>query len=61
MIGLDDAVRSEILFDPQTAGGFLAALAPDDARLALSALKSSGVAAVQIGTIEDASLHITLR
>ena len=60
LVGFDDSVRSEILFDPQTAGGFLAALAPEDAKSALAQLASSGIPAVRIGTMEDAPPQITL-
>ena len=60
LIGFDNTSRSEILFDPQTAGGFLAALAPEDAKSALSQLASSGIPAVRIGTIEDTPPQITL-
>lgn len=59
--GLDGAAQSEILFDPQTAGGFLAALAPGDAKIALARLREAGVAAAQIGVIEDSPPRITVR
>lgn len=46
-----DPARSAILHDPQTAGGLLAALAPDEADEILSALREAGVPAVDIGVI----------
>ncbi len=38
-----------ILFDPQTAGGLLAAVAPDSANALLQALRDAGVPATEIG------------
>jgi selenide, water dikinase len=38
-----------ILFDPQTAGGLLIAVAPDDAKALVSALNQAGVSAAVIG------------
>ena len=61
LVGFDNTAHSEVLFDPQTAGGFLAALAPEDTRSALAQMASSGIPAVQIGTIEEAPAQITLR
>ncbi|MFX0542413.1 selenide, water dikinase SelD [Roseovarius sp. S4756] len=58
--GLGDGPASEILFDPQTAGGFLAALAPDEAHTALSQLHSMGALATDIGFITDSPPGITL-
>ncbi|MDO5756470.1 MAG: selenide, water dikinase SelD [Rhodobacterales bacterium] len=59
ILHLHDTARSEILFDPQTAGGFLAALAPDDAARALAELHDKGIKAVQIGELLDAPPRIT--
>ncbi|WP_324752976.1 selenide, water dikinase SelD [Roseovarius sp. Pro17] len=59
--GLGNDAQSEILFDPQTAGGFLAALAPKDAESALAHLSEIGIPATEIGTIDDAPSRITLR
>ncbi len=42
-----------LLFDPQTSGGLLAALAPDEAQDALNALCSAGVEATIIGRVSD--------
>ena len=50
-----------ILFDPQTAGGLLAAVAPESAGELLDALHSSGVPAHEIGEITalaDARVHV---
>ena len=51
----------EILHDPQTAGGFLAAVPPDDAMSILAELRSAGGAAARIGEIEDGPPVIRLR
>ncbi|MFD0859581.1 selenide, water dikinase SelD [Roseovarius aquimarinus] len=58
---LDDAPRSEILFDPQTAGGFLAALAPEDAPNVLAALEAAGVQAADIGRMTPSEAGIRFR
>ena len=54
MVTYDDAVPHEwrtILFDPQTAGGLLAAVAPDAAADLVEALESAGVPAKEIGHV----------
>lgn len=50
----------EVLHDPQTSGGLLLALSPDEAAAALSELGSAGVAAVQIGWVSDGPPRIVL-
>jgi selenide,water dikinase len=40
-----------LLYDPQTAGGLLLSVAPDDAAKLISALHSAGVNAVEIGEV----------
>jgi selenide,water dikinase len=50
----DDSVAPEyqdLLFDPQTSGGLLVAIAPNSVAGALAALKNRGVAAQHIGTV----------
>jgi selenide,water dikinase len=51
--GLDDA-RRELLFDPQTSGGLLAALPADRAAGYLAALAASGHRAAEVGEVIDA-------
>ena len=50
-----------LLVDPQTAGGFLAALPPDSAAEALRALRAAGVDAVEIGSCQAGPARITIR
>jgi selenide,water dikinase len=42
-------VETDLLFDPQTSGGLLAALAPEDADAALADLRSEGIDAFVVG------------
>jgi selenide,water dikinase len=48
-------LAAELLFDPQTSGGLLMALAPAEAQKAMLALGESGVAAVIIGEVLPAA------
>jgi selenide,water dikinase len=40
-----------LLFDPQTSGGLLVAVAPDEAEHARQALRAAGVAAAHLGEV----------
>jgi selenide,water dikinase len=54
VVGYGDGISDEmktILFDPQTAGGLLISVAPDDATELTRALKAAGVPAVEIGEV----------
>ena len=44
-----EGARGALLFDPQTAGGFLAALAEEDVKKTLQDIEKAGCHAVQIG------------
>ncbi len=56
--GLIAGPHFDLLFDPQTAGGLLAAIAPDQAEAVLDALVKAGYDAAIVGQIND-SLAIT--
>ena len=45
--------RRDLLFDPQTAGGLLAVVYPDEADRVLSQLREAGYAAARIGEMTD--------
>lgn len=60
-ISLPDAPEAELLFDPQTAGGLLAAIAPEEAAVALAKLRSAGFAAARIGQLVDGPPLIKVR
>ena len=47
-----DARRVQLLYDPQTSGGLLTAVAPSGAGEALQVLRESGVSAQVIGSVE---------
>ena len=54
MVGYENAIGEEMktmLFDPQTAGGLLIAVAAEDATELTRALDAAGVAAVEIGEV----------
>ena len=54
VVDYDDGIPEElktIMFDPQTAGGLLLSVARKDAGPLLAALKTGGVAAVEIGEV----------
>ncbi len=50
---LEDRAELELLFDPQTAGGFLVALPAERAEAALEAWRAEGVPAVAVGRIVE--------
>nr|WP_099824119.1 selenide, water dikinase SelD [Oceaniglobus indicus] len=60
-MALPDTPEADLLFDPQTAGGLLAAVAPDAARETLAALQKAGYAAGVIGTLHAGAPFITVR
>jgi selenide,water dikinase len=49
----EDSPRAALLFDPQTAGGLLAALPPERAKTVLEILAAEGCSAARIGTVTD--------
>ena len=58
VVGYEDGVSEEmktILFDPQTAGGLLISVAPEDAAELTRALAAAGVAAAEIGEVLSAT------
>jgi selenide,water dikinase len=59
-----DPRRVQMMFDPQTSGGLLAAVAGPTLRQALAALSDAGVAAWHVGSVEamsGLSFAVTLR
>lgn len=58
---IDGAEPPEWLFDPQTAGGLLAAVPSDKAGPCLDALRAAGIDAVEIGEVTDDSARLLLR
>jgi selenide, water dikinase len=57
----EDTPLTALLFDPQTAGGLLAAVPPDNANTILEALESEGYRAARIGTVTDGPPLIATR
>ena len=54
VVGYEQAIREELktlLFDPQTAGGLLISVGPEDASELLRSLNAAGVPAVEIGEV----------
>jgi selenide,water dikinase len=59
--GLRATARAGLLFDPQTAGGLLAAVPASESARLLAALAAAGETAAIIGRIEDGDPEIRLR
>lgn len=58
--GLAQDPLTELLFDPQTAGGLMAAVAPNAAQSVLARLRALGFPAAQIGTVTENVGQITV-
>jgi selenide,water dikinase len=56
-VGLDK-IRREILFDPQTSGGLLLAVPPENAPTLLAALLASGHQAADVGEVLEGAARI---
>jgi selenide,water dikinase len=52
--------RIDLLSDPQTAGGLIAAVPPDQAEVLLAALKAAGHEAAIVGTVTAGQPHLTV-
>ncbi|MBI6628657.1 selenide, water dikinase SelD [Pontibaca salina] len=57
---LPEGGRADLLFDPQTAGGLLAAVAPNQADILVAALRDLGHDAARVGFLTDGPPRITL-
>ena len=57
---IEDAAGDDILYDPQTSGGLLAAVPPGQVHDLLPALRGAGIAAVTIGEVTDGPPRIAL-
>ncbi|WOI55047.1 selenide, water dikinase SelD [Palleronia sp. LCG004] len=57
---LGEGAVYELLFDPQTAGGLLAAIAPEEAEETLARLERAGYPAARIGTVTAGAAVIEL-
>jgi selenide,water dikinase len=54
LVGYEDGIADDLktlLFDPQTAGGLLISVAPEDSVQFMQSLNAAGVSAVQIGEV----------
>jgi selenide, water dikinase len=56
-----DTAATRLLYDPQTAGGLLAAVAPEMAEQLLSALQAAGSPASVIGHVTEGPPHLTVQ
>lgn len=52
-VKVGESPREVLLFDPQTSGGLLAAIAPGDLKTTLQKLEDAGSSAARIGTVTD--------
>ncbi len=59
--GIGTAGARALLFDPQTSGGLLAAVAPDQSEILLNRLRSQGYRAAEIGVMTGAGEGIVIR
>ncbi|PPB82203.1 selenide,water dikinase [Albidovulum inexpectatum] len=57
---LTEGPRADLLFDPQTAGGLLAAIPADQAETVLAALRANGTDAAVIGAVTEGDPFITV-
>ena len=55
-----ESARAELLFDPQTAGGILAAVPASHAREIVARLRDAGEGATIIGAVEDGKPFLTV-
>jgi selenide,water dikinase len=58
--GVGADARSALLFDPQTSGGLLAGVAPERADICIDRLRSAGIDAAIVGTVERGNAAIRL-
>ncbi len=52
--------KAALLFDPQTSGGLLAAVAPDQADTIVAALREAGYPAARIGSLTETPLQLSV-
>ena len=55
-----DRARVDLLFDPQTAGGLLAAIAPERAGKVLADLLAAGYPAIRLGSLIEGNPRLSL-
>ncbi len=60
-IDMAHSAKGELVFDPQTAGGFLAAVPASEADAIVAALRAAGEPAARIGTVTAGAPFLTLR